>query len=511
MRRPVESDWPYINLNEQKRMCPGQFDLPNEVTYGHVNMAPGMSAADDRFAIARACDDSFCYKAIGTFSTGNTAMVHFKLVAIESMCSSVADLGKDKIVIIVPYFEMRRIFIGALTVLNGGWVKVRVSTANGLQGWEGDVSFFVTTVAAHLKGQVGFVADPRRICISITRQRQFLVVVCNVDCTQVRPDDEDVPEADVNKMGDVEKKAVADQNDFSYFKNHGRLISKSANDIDNNRLLGPQFDQGSHRSLKSKFEELWASLDERCGISKPEAETDSWGDNVTQAGSTATASSQPTPSVITPASNQMVQDSPAPQNVLPGCSSDTALLNLDREIQFEDDFDLLDFDDLKEAHAELASKGAATSLILLIRKEYPQVSLSSNITSTPHVSAQQVVRGKLRDEKVFKPFDAQGPLPPEWYYVEHKQAGEGDKYYLNLALDVWCEERPTDLTNESSPGVRPANQSNPQKPVTQTSPITSTQPKSSSELTWLSIRTGFSCGNERGNYKDAKLQSGASR
>lgn len=56
MRRPVESDWPYINLNEQKRMCPGQFDLPNEVTYGHVNMAPGMSAADDRFAIARACD-----------------------------------------------------------------------------------------------------------------------------------------------------------------------------------------------------------------------------------------------------------------------------------------------------------------------------------------------------------------------------------------------------------------------------------------------------------------------
>lgn len=139
------------------------------------------------------------------------------------------------------------------------------------------------------------------------------------------------------------------------------------------------------------------------------------------------------------------------------------------------------------------------------------VSLSSNITSTPHVSAQQVVRGKLRDEKVFKPFDAQGPLPPEWYYVEHKQAGEGDKYYLNLALDVWCEERPTDLTNESSPGVRPANQSNPQKPVTQISPITSTQPKSSSELTWLSIRTGFSCGNERGNYKDAKLQSGASR
>ncbi|KAL5328770.1 hypothetical protein ACEPPN_002274 [Leptodophora sp. 'Broadleaf-Isolate-01'] len=484
MRRPVESDWPYINLNEQKRMCPGQFDLPNEVTYGHVNMAP----------------DSFCYKAIGTFSMGNTAMVHFKLVAIESMCSSVADLGKDKIVIIVPYFEMR-------------WVKVRVSTANGLQGWEGDVSFFVTTVAAHLKGQVGFVADPRRICVSITRQRQFLVVVCNVDCTQVRPDDEDVPEADVNKMGDVEKKAVADQNDFSYFKNHRRLISKSANDIDNNRLLGPQFDQGSQRSLKSKFEELWASLDERCGISKPEAETDSWGDNVTQAGSTATASSQPTPSVITPASNQVVQDSPAPQNVLPGCSSDTALLNLDREIQFEDDFDLLDFDDLKEAHAELASKGAATSLILLIRKEYPQGhgKGSHRFGGSEEQYRCQVVRGKLRDEKVFKPFDAQGPLPPEWYYVEHKQAGEGDKYYLNLALDVWCEERPTDLTNESSPGVRPANQSNPQKPVTQISPITSTQPKSSSELTWLSIRTGFSCGNERGNYKDAKLQSGASR
>jgi superfamily I DNA and/or RNA helicase len=40
MRRFLELNWPHIELNEQKRMPPGQFDLVNEVISNTVTTAP---------------------------------------------------------------------------------------------------------------------------------------------------------------------------------------------------------------------------------------------------------------------------------------------------------------------------------------------------------------------------------------------------------------------------------------------------------------------------------------
>jgi superfamily I DNA and/or RNA helicase len=240
MRRLLELNWPYIELNEQKRVPPGQFHLPNFVIYNNITTAPGITIDDDRFKLARDIEqfvntlpsdsaspngptvtpspeglvlplcisvkNSYCYKAVGGTSRGNTGTLHYTVDMISTLLKQFPDQLKMKdIIIMVPYIEQRRMYV-KLSMTSGSPIQgIRVATGNSFHGWEECLIFYDMTAAANLGGRVGFVADRHRLAVTLTRQSQFLIVVGDEDCTVVKA--EDVIDEDLD-LNDDEKATV---------------------------------------------------------------------------------------------------------------------------------------------------------------------------------------------------------------------------------------------------------------------------------------------------------------
>ncbi|KAK9803820.1 hypothetical protein WJX73_003427 [Symbiochloris irregularis] len=77
--------------------------------------------------------------------------------------------------ILTPYNAQLRLINGLLKQV-GRRHQVTVSTVDGYQGREADVVVF-SAVRCNLDGRIGFVSDPRRLNVAITRPRRGLVVV----------------------------------------------------------------------------------------------------------------------------------------------------------------------------------------------------------------------------------------------------------------------------------------------------------------------------------------------
>lgn len=91
--------------------------------------------------------------------------------------------------LLTPYRGQVRALEHMLRTLSGHFqgMDVSVSSVDGYQGREADVVVF-TTVRCNRRGSIGFVKDPRRLNVAITRPRRGLVVVGSPSTLRSSPD-----------------------------------------------------------------------------------------------------------------------------------------------------------------------------------------------------------------------------------------------------------------------------------------------------------------------------------
>lgn len=161
MHRLMDLCWPYIDMVEQLRMCPGQFNMTNQVHYhGRVVNGPDLKTSifptaiaieewmntkksttlepppeDLVFPVLIDVKDSFCYVAIGGTSKANTATAYYTLSTIHEAKDKVPGLKNEDIGIVVPYSLQRSLYIKAILQMPE-FDGIMVSVATSYQGWE---------------------------------------------------------------------------------------------------------------------------------------------------------------------------------------------------------------------------------------------------------------------------------------------------------------------------------------------------------------------------------------
>ena len=87
--------------------------------------------------------------------------------------------------IITPYDAQKRIIIKNLqkTYNEINYDSLTIDTIDGFQGMERDL-IIISLVRSNDDGKIGFVNDPRRINVMLTRAKRGLIVIGNKNCME---------------------------------------------------------------------------------------------------------------------------------------------------------------------------------------------------------------------------------------------------------------------------------------------------------------------------------------
>jgi superfamily I DNA and/or RNA helicase len=137
---------------------------------------------------------------------------------VKDLLLGVTALYKEDIVIITPYSDQSGLlrYLLDLEFLE----EVLVFTADSFQGWEKRVVIFEAVV--NPDSGLGFLADVRRLCVSITRHTDFLIVL--LDSGSTRRDDGESNQTFQTRSGPVTRMC-------KWFKDHGRTYTTNIGGI----------------------------------------------------------------------------------------------------------------------------------------------------------------------------------------------------------------------------------------------------------------------------------------
>ncbi|KAG2210292.1 hypothetical protein INT47_003277 [Mucor saturninus] len=108
-------------------------------------------------------------------STANNYEVKVVISQIRKLLSN--GVRPDQIAVITPYKAQ---VTKLKTEIGTKWTDIEIGTVDGFQGQEKEV-IILSLVRSNRNGEVGFLADQRRLNVAMTRARRQLIVVCNTD------------------------------------------------------------------------------------------------------------------------------------------------------------------------------------------------------------------------------------------------------------------------------------------------------------------------------------------
>jgi len=190
-RLETEANLPVFLLDMQYRMHPGINAFPSKSFYqGKVRSGVSPDQRPPLRGIpwaskypvgmiavkGRESSDSFGHSGGGR-SFSNAQEARLAVAVANLVLRHNEDVGS--VAILTPYNGQARLLKSLLKSLRRSVAdKIRISSVDGFQGQEADMVVF-TTVRSNETRSIGFVADPRRLNVAITRPRRGLLVICN--------------------------------------------------------------------------------------------------------------------------------------------------------------------------------------------------------------------------------------------------------------------------------------------------------------------------------------------
>ncbi|MCP9765210.1 AAA domain-containing protein [Lacihabitans soyangensis] len=117
-------------------------------------------------------------KLEGTSST-NPEEAAFLVKRLEELVNNFSEMTMPSIAVISPYkqqIQLLKEFISASSILQPWQSFISINTIDSFQGQERD-AVFISMTRSNSDGEIGFVADTRRMNVAMTRARKLLVVV----------------------------------------------------------------------------------------------------------------------------------------------------------------------------------------------------------------------------------------------------------------------------------------------------------------------------------------------
>ncbi len=177
LSRLVDEGFQFPMLTEQYRMCQAIQDLVNPTYGGRLRAAPSVVASPEPIAPSPWADVpvrfidtaglGFDEERSGSGSFHNPGELGLVERIIGDLLRS--GLAPERIGIITPYS-------GQLANIRALFPAIESGTVNAFQGREKDV-IVLSFVRSNAEQELGFVADPRRINVSISRARRLFIAV----------------------------------------------------------------------------------------------------------------------------------------------------------------------------------------------------------------------------------------------------------------------------------------------------------------------------------------------
>lgn len=236
----ISNRWPYWRLKEQLRIERGGFDLcnflfyKNEIVYHEsvcvsaagkafekwsVEYSAGYGGAitssskdgSKVFPVLMDISNSTTFREVRGTSKGNTYFVNFGVDSIFDFLQKNPTFKASQITVVVPYLKQKHLWIETAKRYQELRGLLIVETAESIQGNENVFIWWDTVCGADVGTSFGWLAGPKRCCVSLSRHVSGLIVIGNSRVGSLRTDDHSAAASALKAKGEVDNSWLTDK------------------------------------------------------------------------------------------------------------------------------------------------------------------------------------------------------------------------------------------------------------------------------------------------------------